>query len=235
MKRFLILICALVLTVSAAPHCSADLIPLTVDTTNSFLNLSIAGQPAQQSQASGTATIDLSAHSATSGNAQLTTLDLTLDDQLTFTNIPITVGGFITVNATASTTGGDLTVSLLAPGAPGAITGGTFDQLANQVGFTGDVTVSAPLVAPMVFDLSTVTAPPVDFISVNITQSGSVITVTGDFEVSAAPVVAGNVIAIEGEGQFVATGILEPKPTPEPGSTMVLIGMASVLFARRRR
>lgn len=233
MKRLFVLI-GLALTVSVTPYCSADLIPLTVDTTNSFLNLSIAGQPAQQSQASGTATIDLPDHSATSGTAQLTTLDLTLDDPFTFTGISIPLG-FITIPVTASTAGGDLSVSLIAPGAAGTISGGTFDQLANQVGFTGNVTATAPLIAPMTVDLSTVAAPPADFTNISITQTGNVITVLGTFDISAAPAVAGTTIPVEGSGQFVASGTIGIKPVPEPGSTIILIGMASVFLARRRR
>jgi len=225
MKRFLILTCALALSVSVAPHCAAGIIPLTIDSTNSFLNLSIDGQTPQPSSASGTATLDLPDHSATSGNAQLTSLDLTLDQGFSF---PL-FGGF----ATGTTQAGDLSVSLVTPGAAGTIVGGTFDQLANQLSLDGDVSVASLLAPTMVLPLSTVAVSPVDFDNISISQVGNVITITGTFEIAEElDPGLGATIPLVGTGQFVASGI---KPVPEPGSAMVLIGMASVLLARRRR
>lgn len=222
MKRLLILFSGLVLTVALVSRCGADIIPLTVDTNSSNVNLSVAGS-ADQSAVSGTVMFDHVDGSATSGNAQITALDLTLDDALTFT--PFGLAG--------STAAGDVMVSLVTPGAPGTISGGTFNQLQNLVALDGDI-----IAAGMTIDLSTVALAPVDFNNISVAQTGNVVTVGGSFEINETFEVLVGIFPLEinliGTGQFEASGI-KAEAIPEPGSLMVLLGMASVFLTRRRR
>ena len=222
MRRYLAFsICVMVLTIVAS-HCAAGVIPLTVDSNTSFLSISIDGQPFQQSPVSGTANLDLSGHSATSGTAQITTLDLTATNGLSF---PITIPLFGSV--TASTAGGDVSFSLVAPGAAGAIvpgaggTGGSFVQTANQIALDGDVTIGN-LLGSTTFDLDTVNLPPTDFNNLSVVQSGNTFTIGGGFVIAQELDAAGAIIALDVDGQFFASGT---KPVPDPGSAVILIGM----------
>jgi len=226
------LICVLVVAV-APSRCDADTIPLILDPGFSFVTLSIDGEAFQQSPATGTATVDLSAHSATSGTGQVTTLDLTLTNGLSFPGtIPI-LGG-----ATASTTGGDVSFSLVAPGAagtivpaPAGISGGNFSQLANEIAADGDVIFSS-ILGFTIFDLDTLTISPTDFNGIGVDQSGDTFTVGGNFLINQELDVDGTIVTLDAVGQFFGSGI---KTVPEPGSTMILIGMGTVLLTRRQR
>ena len=131
----------------------------------------------------------------------------------------------------ATTVPGDVSVSLVSPGPAGTITGGTFDQLANQLALDGDVNI-ANLLLNADFDLENVVVNSVDFTNIGISQSGNVFTISGNFAIAQEVDALGTIIALDGEGQFEASGI---KPVPEPGSTMVLIGIGTVLLTRRRR
>ena len=123
-----------------------------------------------------------------------------------------------------------MSVSLTTPGSPGVITAGLFDQLANQLAFGGDINVVS-LLGNAVFPLSDVVIAPTDFNNISIVQTGNVVTVSGTFGFAQELDAAGTVIALDGEGQFVATGT---KPVPEPGSSLMLVGLASLLLIRRR-
>jgi len=228
MKRFLTLICALALVVAAVSHCDADIAALTVDPTNSNLDLSIAGI-ADSSPVSGTSIIDIQNCDLT-GTAQFTALDFTLDAPLSF---PIGLG------VSGATQGGDLTVSLVTPGAAGTIAGGTFSQLGNQLALGGIVSITDILGIAggnQTIDLSTLGLVPADFNNISVSLSGNVVTASGSFNISQDVDLDGQpgglTIPLVASGQFIASGI---KTVPEPGSTMVLIGIASTLLILRRR
>ena len=217
-RSLLFLTCALVLTISAS-QCTAGIVSLTLDPNFSFVTLSIDGEAFQQSPATGTATVDLSAHSATSGTGQVTTLDLTLTNGLSFPGtIPI-LGG-----ATASTTGGDVSFSLVAPGAAGTIvpsavvvSGGNFSQLANEIAADGDVIFSS-ILGFTIFDLDTLTISPTDFNGLGVEQSGDTFLVGGNFQIAQELDVAGTIVTLDATGQFFGSGIkpclLYTSPSP---------------------
>ena len=240
MRRSLLFLSALVLTVAASP-CTAGIISFEVDSfpdmpffpgniPASFVQINIDGQGFQSTPVTGTATLDLPGHLTTPGTAQITSLDLTLTNGLSFT-LP-SLGG-----ETASTAPGGLSFSLIAPGAPAIFTlgegGGTFDQLGNQFAADGDLTFSN---FPT-FDLDTVTFPPTSNfpltgIGGGLGSSGNEFLILGVFGVEQELEVDGTTISFSAVGQFVGIGT---KAVPEPGSTMILIGMGTLLLTRRRR
>ena len=239
-RSLLFLTCALVLAI-APSHCTAGLISFTVDSfpdmpfflgniPPSFVQISIDGQVFQSSPVTGTATLDLPGHLTTPGTAQITSLDLTLTNGLSFT-LP-SLGG-----ETASTAPGDVSFSLIAPGAPATFTpvggGVNFDQLGNQFAADGDLTFgSLPTL-----DLDTLTFPstsdfPLTGIQGGLGSSGNEFLFLGVFLAEQELEVDGETISFVAVGQFVGIGT---KAIPEPGSTMILIGLGTVLLARRRR
>jgi len=235
MRRYLLFsICVMVLAI-ASSHCAAGIIPLTVDSNNSVVAISIDGGPFQSSPVTGTASIDLSAHSPFSGTAQLTTLDLTVTNGLSF---PVTVplfGG----SATASTVGGDVSLSLVAPGTAGTLfpvppfspLGGSFAQLANQTALDGDLTFGN-LEGSAIFDFDTLAISPIDFDAPTVAQSGNTFTTADSFVFAQEFDAAGTLFSLDVVVRFSASGT---KVVPEPGSTMILIGMGTVWLTRRRR
>ena len=229
MNRFLSLICVLALNLAVVSHCSAQVVPLVVDSTNSNLDLTLA-LANNQSPVSGTATVFLQNSFPPSGTAQLTALDLTLDDPLLF-NLGLGLAGTTQAN--------DVMVSLITPGAPGTISGGTFDQLGNELSLSGLVTVSDALglftgtTGDTVIDLSTLTlGPTTDLTNITVSQTGNVVTIGGQFDILQEDL-GGFPIDLVGTGTFTASGIVTA--IPEPGSLVVLVGMATALLTRRRR
>ena len=234
MKHSAILICAVWLGCVSAisvftPRCTAGIIPLVVDSTNSFLDLDIAGvQSAPDvTSTSGSATIDLPGHTVTPGSSvQLTSLDLTLDSGLDFG---------LGLGFAASTEDSDVEISLVTPGAAGTIVGGTFNQLANQLAISGIVTVTDFLGLAggnQTIDLSTLGLVSADFNDISISQTGSVFTVTGDLDFSQPVELGGATVQLDASGQFVASGV---KAVPEPNFAIALIAWASLLMTCRRR
>ena len=234
-RSLLFLTCALVLT-TAASHCTAGIISFTLGTFPNLppaeVNVNIDNAGFQTVPATGTATLDLPGHSTTSGTAQITALDFTLTNGLSFSLTSL--GG-----ETASTAPGDVSFSLVTPGAAATLTpaigGGNFDQLGNQLEADGDLTISNS----STFDLGTLTFPPTsDF---NLSGVGSAtpfgfgpndLILAGTFLIEQDLDVDGTIIPLVVVGEFVGVGT---KPVPEPGSTMILIGIGTVLLTRRRR
>lgn len=153
----------------------AQIIPLTIDPAQSSVEISIGSQNSS-SQISGTATFDIQATNPPSGSAQLTSLDLTLDEGLDFSF------GFFIFTVRASSDPGDVSLTMEAPGTAGTIAGGTFDQLGNTLALTGELEVDDPFNVAggdQTFDLTEIDLGPVDFDSLTVTQSGDIITISG--------------------------------------------------------
>jgi len=179
----------------------AQIIPLTVDSNQSSVDISIGGS-SSSSQLSGSVTIDVQSSTPPSGNAQITDLDLVLNDALSF-NFNLFVTG--------STSPGDVTLSLVTPGAPGTISGNSFDQLDNLLEFSGDLSVSDPLGVAggsQTVDLTTIDLSLFDFAPVNVTQSGNVITVSQSLTFTESLDLGLTSLSVVVQGTYVATGIV---------------------------
>ena len=110
----------------------AQVIPLTVDSNQSSVDVSI-GISQDSSSLSGDLTLDVQSTGPPSGSAQITTADLVLDDSLSL--VPV-------FGVSSSTAPGDVVITLITPGAPGTIFGGSFNQFDNLLGVTGELNVS---------------------------------------------------------------------------------------------
>ena len=138
----------------------AQSIPLTIDSNQSSVEFTF-GNSSSTSQLSGNATIDLQFSKPPSGNAQITDLNLVLDDTISV-NVLFT---------SVSTTPGDVTISLVTPGASGAISGTSFDQLGNLFELSGAINAQALFGGNQTTDLSTIDIGTIDLNSVEVTQS----------------------------------------------------------------
>ena len=180
----------------------AQSIPLTIDSTQSSVEVSIGGI-SNRSTLSGSATLDLESADPPAGNAQITDLNLVLDDSFSV--------DFAFGLVTASTSPGDVTVSLVTAGDPGTISGGSFDQLANLLTLGGDLNVADPFGfagGNQTVDLSTIEVSPFDFSSVNVTQSGNVITVSSSFTINETADLGAGPVPIVVDVTYVATGVV---------------------------
>lgn len=156
----------------------AQSIPLTIDPTQSSVSISIGGD-SSGSGLSGDVSIDIQTLGPPSGSAQITDLNLLVDDAISFRF----VGGLVSASASA----GDITISMDTPGAAGTLSGGAFDQLENLLVLGGGLNVSDPFGlagGSQSFALSEIDLGPVDINSVNVSQSGNVITVSGSITIS---------------------------------------------------
>ena len=178
----------------------AQVVPLTIDSSQSSVIFNIGGTPGI-SQLSGDAAIDLASANPPAGDAQITDLNLVLDDQVT--------ASFALGLLSGSTSPGDVTISLVTPGNPGAISGGSFAQLANSLALGGDLSVADPFGVAggnQTIDLSAIDIAPVDFSSVSVTQAGNDITVSSSFSFTETLQLAGGPVTIIVNGTFVASG-----------------------------
>ena len=176
----------------------AQVIPLTIDSSQSSVEISIGGSPSR-STLSGNMTLDIQSTSPPSGNVQITELDFVVDESLNFSFL---LGAF-----TASTSPGDITISLVTPGAPGVVSANGFDQLENVFALGGDLNTFQLFVGNDTIDLSTQDIGPTDLSSVIVTQSGDVITVSASFTASETLDLAGGVPLVI-RGTYVATGVV---------------------------
>ena len=176
----------------------AQVIPLTIDSTQSSVDISLNGS-LDNSSLSGSITLDIQSSGPPSGNAQITAVNLVLDDSITL---------FPIFGTSASTAPGDVVISLLTPGAPGTISGGSFDQLGNLLGLSGEFSVSILFGGNQTIDLSTITLSPEDFNSLSVTQSGNVITVNSSLAINDVVNVAGLALPFVVDATFVASGVV---------------------------
>jgi len=179
----------------------AQIIPLTIDSTQSSVSISIGGAPST-SQISGDLTIDLQSSGPPAGNVQITDLNVFVDESLSFTPFPF-------VNATTSP--GDVALSMVTPGPPGTVAGNSFSQLDNSFTFVGDLDVSDPFGIAggnQAVDLSTIDLNLFDFDSVSITQSGNVITVSSSLTFNEAIALGGFGVPVIINASFTASGIV---------------------------
>jgi len=205
----------------------ADLVNFTVDNTQSFVNVTLAGSGPEFSRTSGTLTLDLGSLDAPFGTGQITTLNLLLNDAMNFG----LGGGAVTVSTAAD----DVEIVLYTPGSAGSFSGDLFDQLGNEVGLTGTANILDPLGlvgGNDTLDLFTLPTSLIDFNSVSVTRSGNQYTLTVDYEIDQVLDLTGGPYPLNLTGTIVATAFAA---VPEPSSLLVLAGLAGVAAARRRR
>ena len=177
-------------------------IPLTIDSTQSTISVDIGGAVGL-SQLSGNADFEIGSSNPPSGAAQITDLNLVLDDSIS--------ASFALGLLTGSTQPGDVTISLVTPGEPGTIADDSFNQLGNSLAVGGELSVIDPFGLAggnQTVDLSVIEVSPVDFNSVSVTQSGDVITVSSSFTFSEMLNLNVGPTPIVLSGTFVATGIV---------------------------
>lgn len=225
------LLTALLFICSTLPFWSAqvqsDIVSLDADPAQSFADVTVDGVGPERSQTSGTGLIILTPAAPPFGVAQITDLNLILDDSLTF----ILGGGLVT----ATTTAGNVMIDLLTPGAAGSVSAGQFDQLNNLIALSGIVDISDPfgvIGGDQTLDLSTLDPDFVDFTGVTVDRVGDVITINADYAFTRDLDVSGNSIVLEMTGTIVASGVV---PVPEPASMLVPFSMAGLALLRRKR
>ena len=178
MKTLLLAIgfaCSGILTTVA----QAQVIPLTIDATQSSVSITIADADSS-SPLSGDATIELQSTTTQSDTAQISDLNLVLDDGLRF-NLFSGIARAFTLPSDVAT------ISLMSPGAAGSVTGNTFNQLANSLMLGGDLEITDRFGfagGDQTFDLAGVPISPVDFTDVNITRLGNSITVSNSVTIN---------------------------------------------------
>ena len=150
---------------------------------------------------SGDANFDIQGIDPPSGDAQITDLNLVLEDSI---NASFALGLL-----TASTAPGDVTISLATPGDPGTITNDGFSQLDNSLALGGDLNIidlAGVAGGSLTIDLSTLNISPTDFTAVSITQVDDVLTVSGSFTVTQSLNLPIGPTPMVVSGTFVATG-----------------------------
>ena len=180
----------------------AQSIPLTIDTTQSSVSISLNGNPSNSSL-SGNANFEIQSNDPPSGNAQITDLNLVLDQAISFSF------GFGIVSVSSSP--GDVTISTVTPGTPGTITDNTFDQLANSLAISGNLVVSDPLNLAggnQTFDLSELELGPTDFNSINVSQAGNVITISSAATIMESVDFGAGTMNLVVDVSYVASGIV---------------------------
>ena len=178
----------------------SQVIPLTVDSTQSSAVISVGGAIGI-SRLSGDATIDLESTNPPSGSAQITELDLVLDDAV---DVSFALGLL-----SGTTSPGDVTISLETPGSPGTISGTSFDQLANSLTLGGDFVVTdlfGVAGGSQTIDLSTFDLSPADFTSIDVEQSGNDITVTSSFLITETLNLGAGPFGLILQGTIIANG-----------------------------
>ena len=176
----------------------AQVIPLTIDSNRSSVAISI-GISQDNSSLSGNLALDIQSTGPPSGSAQITTADLVVDDSLSL--VPV-------FGVSSSTSPGDVVITLITPGAPGGISGGSFNQFGNLLGVTGDLNVSNLFGPDQTIDLSTIPLGPEDFNSLNVTQSGNVITVSSSLTITDTVDLGPFGFPFVVDANFVATGVV---------------------------
>lgn len=183
----------------------AQIIPLTIDSTQSSVEISINGN-SSDSDLSGDVSIDVQSFGPPSGSAQITDLNLVVDDSISFS--------FFLGIVSVSSSPGDISISMVTPGPAGTLSGGSFDQLANSLELGGELSVSDPLNLAggnQTFDLSEINLGPVDINAVNVSQTGNVLTISGSISINEMVDIGAGDVPLVVELDYVATGTV-PDP-----------------------
>lgn len=211
--RFVAIINALLILLTFAPFASADLI---VDSAASTTTVTIAGV-SDTSSTSGTARLFTTPTDSPFATAQIRDLDVVLDDALNFSLL------FGTVNIASNA--GEIQVQMVAPGNPGNVAAGSFDQLENTLAASGTFTQTGVL-GNDELDLSSLGELLVDFNAVQISSVGEIVTIEATYEITDE--VNGFEVSIS--GRIVASGVVS---IPEPVSG-TLIGLVLLAGCTRR-
>ncbi len=204
----------------------ADIVNYNLDPTQSYVDVTVDGVGPDRSRTSGTGVLHLSPSIPPFGTAQITEMDVLLEEALLFSF----AGGLVT----ATTTAGDLTINLVTPGAAGTVSSNQFNQTGNQMGLGGNVDISDPnnlSGGDATIDLSALSLSLVDFTNVTLSRTGDVMTISGSYNIDQMVDVGGEATPINIAGVFVATGIVS---VPEPGGMIVLLAMLGIAAGRRR-
>ncbi len=164
------LLLLLVIGISAAPATAAEAVPF-VAVPNPFPTASsvsasidgglLLGSDSDSSALSGSGIMELGNMDAPFGSAQITELELILDDGAEFS---------LRLGLTARAEPGETRVTLLDPGPVGTVVDGKFDQLGNVFAFEGVVWLSTQPNEPL--DLSTVPPVTADLFGIELIDSG---------------------------------------------------------------
>ena len=216
----------LALTLTSIASTKADVVNFTIDSTQSFVDVTLIGIGPERSQTSGAGVLNLTPSTPPFGVAQITDMNVVLDEGLTFNLF----GTLVTITTMAD----DLTVDLVTPGAAGTVSSGQFDQTGNtmQLGGTVDVDDDSGLIGgDQMFNLSALDPSVVDFNGVSLSRAGDVVTISGTYEINEVIDANGTDIPINVAGVFVASGVV----VPEPSGMVVLLGSFGFAILRRRR
>ncbi|MGI9456353.1 MAG: hypothetical protein ACR2NU_07310 [Aeoliella sp.] len=182
----------------AAVNCvtPAHGIEFTVDDTLSNVNVNVTASifsASDSSSISGLLDVDLTPSSAPFTSAEVTALDLTLDEAMSFNLVIVS----------ASTTAGGVSISQLTSGGAATVTDGEFSQIGNTAIVSGTVTSSLGDVI-----LADQGPQNVDYPSAILSQTGATITLTAPVTTSITAEISPGVNAtIDIDGTVVATAL----------------------------
>jgi len=175
---------------------------LIVDNVLSQVTFSGAGA-SDTSTTSGTADLIVSPSNSPFSTAQITGLNLTVDDGLELV--------FAFGLARVESEPGSIQIQLLTPGPAGNIISGTFDQPENTLGTSGQIDFNDSINlfgGSMSFDLSTIGDQVVDISNVSIIESGGIVTIDASYSITAAA----NGLDLSIAGRVVASGPVNAVP-----------------------
>ena len=155
------------------------------------------------STTSGTVDLLLSPGTSPFSTAQITGLNLTLDEDLRLS--------FFLGLAALESDAGSIQIQMVSPGPAGSVTGGTFSQLGNTLAASGQVDLEDPLGlagGSVSFDLSAAGNQVVDFNSISITELGGMVTIDANYSFTAAA----NGVDLTVDGRIVASGPVTSAP-----------------------
>ena len=175
---------------------------LIVDNSLSQATFSTLGA-SDTSTTSGTVDLIVSPGTSPFNTAQVTGLNLTLDDGLELV--------FLFGLARVESDPGSIQIQLITPGSAGNITSGTFDQPENTIAACGQLDLIDPLSlagGSMSFNLSSAGDQVVDFNNVSITESGGIVTIDASYSINATA----NGVDLSIDGRVVASGPVNAVP-----------------------
>ena len=193
----------------------AELVSLTVESgtfpdpssVSVFVDAAILGDDVAESSISGQLTIDLLPSAINPETAQVTAMNLTLNDA-----VDIQVGGgFLLPVVSVTSEPNSLMVNLVRPADPNPIFDDEFEQFDTLVGLAGVVEAS---VVPEPFDLAEEDPTNVDFEAISISADRNMITIGSIIEAQVdVPIEVGPLtvnIFVEVDGEFLAVGEVPP-------------------------